>query len=594
MESYRQFITSVLTSFTVIFIGISVDDVAVGSHLDNLKKLNLQIGSHYWITHRNDVETDRWAESMYLRRVAYRAHGNDHSELDQMLADLVSYIPPEDNLKQYPPAVLGSSLEPVSSLPPPDIVRKLDPNEIRLLLNQRANDILRPENPDKIEQFNAFVRDYGYAIHNAWYVSTESPENDLVGYKLKEKRNKGAFGEIYKAEAPGGSPVAIKLLKDEVRSDALLLQSFRRGVRAMHILSQHKVKGVVAYKEASEIPAFVAMDWIDGFDLRQAFQSHLLQSWDSVLEISLKIASVLKEAHALPERVLHRDLRPANIMVKRPRLHRPWEVYLLDFDLSWYLGSIEQSVIYGSDAFGFLAPEQIHPQNGSSSRHPAVDSYGLGMTFYFMISGQNPMPGQHLHSDWTDQVEAAAAQMRKANWASTPARFARLILNMTEHRQTARWDLAQIVLELQRMLDSEKRPSKILFADMLAEEIASRSTLLQGYIWDPDLQAATLGVHQEGIDIILGGDDSHRWLVLQVVRVRAGLDERWKVGRRMFEAGQRIAQILRGGGWSVDISLAAANRIFIRANVDVGHVAANLESTIQLLNRVGESMPKYS
>lgn len=591
-EPYHDFIRSILTSFTVLFIGLSADDVAVGSHLESMVNKGTDFGAHYWVTDRNTRETERWAEAASIRTIYYRVTGNEHSELEQMIDELIQYVPHDDGARVYPPALHGSSLTPVQTLPPPEQVRTLSPDEIRRVLNSKALDILRADNPNRDRDFAEFVEEYDYEIHSAWYVSTTEGRNALVGYKLKEYRTKGAFGQIFKAEDAAGNPVAIKLLKDEVRTDQRLLQSFRRGVQAMHILSQHDVTGMVPYKETSEIPAFVAMDWIDGYDLRQAVKMGLLDSWESLIHVALRIASILKEAHSLPERVLHRDLRPANIMLKQQPDKGPWDVFLLDFDLSWYLGSVEQSVVHGSDAYGYLAPEQIHREPGASSRHPAVDSYGLGMTFFFAISGTDPSPNQHLHATWRSDVLNFASRRRRAVWVSVAKRFARLVLSLTQGRQSMRWDLAQVVLELERLRDVLQLPNKVRFADMLAEEVAARSSTFSDYVWDRDAQAAVLAVRPAGISMALAGDDGKHQIELRLSRIRSEGDERWKGAKRMIEASRNIQEILRSGGWFVDLNTADNDVILISARIGIENVMSSIDKTAALIDRVEDALPR--
>jgi serine/threonine protein kinase len=85
-----------------------------------------------------------------------------------------------------------------------------------------------------------------------------------------------------------------------------------------------------------------------------------------------------------------------------------WQVVVLDFDLSWHRGSVERSVVHGSTLLGYLAPEQIQPIQGVSTRHAAVDSFGLGMLLFFLISGHNPLPDEHRHGNWIELVRSAA------------------------------------------------------------------------------------------------------------------------------------------------------------------------------------------
>ena len=62
-QGYQAFVRSVLMTHTVAFVGISVDDTAVGGHLDFLAKAGIDLGPHlYWFTDRSDAQTDKFAE----------------------------------------------------------------------------------------------------------------------------------------------------------------------------------------------------------------------------------------------------------------------------------------------------------------------------------------------------------------------------------------------------------------------------------------------------------------------------------------------------------------------------------------------------
>ena len=83
----------------------------------------------------------------------------------------------------------------------------------------------------------------------------------------------------------------------------------------MEILGDHNVQGMVPYRKAFEIPAFVVMDWVDGPNLHDAVLQTLVSDWALVLRIGVEIADVVRRGHVLPERVLHRDIRPSNVML---------------------------------------------------------------------------------------------------------------------------------------------------------------------------------------------------------------------------------------------------------------------------------------
>ena len=185
-------------------------------------------------------------------------------------------------------------------------------------------------------RYEEFFKKYDEAIYRAWYTSENS---DLLGYRLEKLHAKGAFGRVYRAISPGGNQVAIKVLLEEERRRADFLQSFRRGVRSMQILSKRAVEGIVGYEEAYEIPSFVVMEWVEGPNLSDAVKSKIVSDWSDALRIGRDLSRIIENAHRTPERVLHRDLRPANIMLQGYYQNPAnWNVVVLDFDLSWHLG----------------------------------------------------------------------------------------------------------------------------------------------------------------------------------------------------------------------------------------------------------------
>ena len=312
-----------------------------------------------------------------------------------------------------------------------------------------------------------------------------------MGYKLDAPTARGAFGTVYRATDAAGERIAIKVLLEEIRNNHELLQSFRRGVRSMKILADHKLDGVVTYRDSSEIPAFVVMDWVEGPSLEEAVESKNLQEWAAILRTAYHLSDIIRRAHDLPERVLHRDLRPSNVMLKGFYTDSDdWKVVVLDFDLSWHLGADERSVIHGSTRYGYLAPEQIVRLPGVSTRHSGVDSFGLGMMMFFMASGRHPIPAEHRHTTWNEIVRKACSGHALTKWKSLPERFARLILNATRDQQSQRWDIAQIAVELQQLVLAANRPEQVISPEFIAEEVASRAGILEKYIWRPDESCA--------------------------------------------------------------------------------------------------------
>jgi eukaryotic-like serine/threonine-protein kinase len=99
---YSEFISTCLSAKTILFLGISADDVAVGGHLDRLANFGIDFGQHFWVTHRVDEALERWAEAVGIRIIYYDPHDN-HSELAHIFKDMIRYVPKEE---EAPPVQL--------------------------------------------------------------------------------------------------------------------------------------------------------------------------------------------------------------------------------------------------------------------------------------------------------------------------------------------------------------------------------------------------------------------------------------------------------------------------------------------------------
>ena len=313
-NGYQLLISTCFAARTVIFVGMSADDIAAGGHLESLTTSGIDLGGHFWITHRNDATTRDWAAKAGIRLIHYKAAKEDHSELFDFFNDLQHHVPSDP----IPPPVKPTRVVVPSSavLPTSEDLQKLTAHEIRNVLNSHAASLLQQTNPDTIAQFDAFAKKYSPAIYRAWYVSTEPPDNRISEYTITEQIAEGAFGTVYRAEDSSGRQVAIKVLHEKIRKNREMLHTFRRGVRSMRILSDSGIKGILKFHDASEIPAMVIMDFVEGDDLSQAVVKGVLREWKNLLWVASEVTSIIRHSHKLPQRVLHRDIRPSNIMLE--------------------------------------------------------------------------------------------------------------------------------------------------------------------------------------------------------------------------------------------------------------------------------------
>ncbi len=587
-NAYRTFLTACLINSTIVFVGISADDVAVRGHIDTLNSWGINSGEHFWITSRRDRQTDRWAEDSGILVIRYDSQSeSNHSQLNVLFNDLQKFVSHDVTPSPVTPVHFGkNTLDP---MPDSAVLMALDHEKTRVILNTYAAAILSSDDVSKYEVYDKFCRQYKAAIHKAWFIDEDPPENILLGYEIQENLAKGAFGKVFRAKAPNGDFVAIKLLHMDARTDQRMLQSFRRGVASMRILSENKVPGMVGYHQASEIPACVIMDLIVGLNLNEAVKSKYLERWSVLLRIAYELVNTIRLAHSLPQRVLHRDIRPSNIMLKDCFYDiGSCEVVVLDFDLSWHRDAHELSVL-ATSASGYLAPEQVIQRANESTRNSLVDSYGLGMTFYYMRTGNEPSFNQHKHLDWKEKLKQEVGRHTNESWKSLPTRFSRLIEFATQDVQSNRWDISQIKGELERLRQADQNPTKVRSAELLVEELLFRSELKNFYIWNPDSISAISNL-PNGLVITCKGFEVDQTVELEIVWTRSGTEDNRSRNLIKFlkEADAKISSYLTQAGWNKPRTLKSPHMYSMNTNIHTRALCENLEKVVRSLdNSVG-------
>ena len=586
-RGYREFLHTCLIDSTVLFIGITADDIAVGGHLERLRDWDIDFGEHYWLTDRGDADTLRWAERSGVRIIKYSSD-EGHHEVGEFFSDLQSYIPQET---EPVPVAMELPMEEMPNLPSPQDLLKMEPNAARVLLNEYASFILKERTPKAYDRYGRFCKEYGRAINNAWYVTCEEPDNKLFDYTLVEEIAEGAFGRVFRAEDRDGKSVAIKLLREDVRRKPELLKSFRRGVASMQILAKHKVEGMVEYLQTSEIPTFVVMEFIQGPNLKQAVEKRYIADWPTVMRVAVDLAHIIRRAHLLPERVLHRDLRPSNIMLKDYYLdHDNYQVVVLDFDLSWHRGAIEDSVI--SDTFtGYLAPEQVEHMPSAYTRNALVDSFGMGMTLFFLRTGVQPQPLQHRHSNWGEYVHTKIEKHAYPDWRSLPKRYARLITFCTRDKQAERWDMSQIEDELERLQEALANPESVQSAELWADELAARVEYRLGtgktYDWNQDRGVAVFQF-ASGVELRIVGNEVERRVNAWITWTRSGVREYKKIRKYLPAKCNKAIAELKRGGWHLSESKKNIDVIYYEAGMSVDMIRTRINQAVAALTSAAQ------
>jgi hypothetical protein len=213
------------------------------------------------------------------------------------------------------------------------------------------------------------------------------PENRRLGqYEILGRLGKGGMGDVFKARhVELGKIVALKLLPAD-RMDEVAVARFKNEIRAIGKLDHPNI--VVAH-DAGESGGihFLAMELVDGIDLGGVVDRHGRLSVADACEAVRQAAVGLQ--HAYERGLVHRDVKPPNLM-----LARDGRVRLLDLGLARSFGeaTAEKLTMAGTllGTADYLAPEQWDQPHAADTR---ADIYSLGCTLYHLLAGRPPFTG---------------------------------------------------------------------------------------------------------------------------------------------------------------------------------------------------------
>lgn len=586
-EAHHAFLTNIYLNYQVLFVGISVDDVAVSGQLIELRRTGFRPQNLFWLTHRREPELWKWAEQNWLRIIHY-APRPSHEEVLAAFAEDCLAFKSEDDL---PPPIISTPTKstPIQVLSPTEAAA-LPPDEIRKFLTAYLSDLLSgASQKEQYELFEVFIREYARAVHNAFFVSDRPGENLWFGNTLHfPPLGEGTFGHVYQAETSDGSIIAIKIMREGVHNRMEMLGGFRRGVRSMGYLAAGGVEGMVKLIDKHEIPPTILMERVPGYDLDHIISSGTRLDWLSKLYIIRRIAEIVRSGHLLMETVMHRDLKPSNIMLRNfdfTSSYKP-EIIILDFDMSWHKGSEEKDIVFEArDDFAYLAPEQSDPRKIKFARSTLVDSYGFGMTSFFLFGGEHPQINGYLASDWLDKIQRATRMFYDQSWLSAPTRLARLIHRCTSGEQEQRPDFGQIIVELSALEAAVLHPEKLIDAQFWAEEFLCRLTGSGKYDWFEHDSGGSLRL-ERGLFFKVSLGQRRSSIIMELGWQDQGTLDRSKISKYLEDAMNRASSAVSNSRWKrLDYRRGSGEARFV-AEIGIDSLAADPSSGFKVGHEV--------
>ncbi|MBB4064544.1 protein kinase domain-containing protein [Gellertiella hungarica] len=442
-ESYLEFLKSMFAHNLVLFYGVSVDDLTVSGQLSYLRKVGFVTGDYFLIKKQQSKEDLNLIKQLPLN-IVYTGEDKSWEEgFRELVLTLTKSRSPEEKVDP-----VFSVKAPEDDIPSPNEIVKLEPDTIRKHLSAATKKFYQENGEFDYVAYRNFCKLYDTAIHISTRVNPNDANQYWLGNRIQAELGRGNFGRVYQAFDASDNSIAVKVAHMEVRDDDAMLNSFRRGVDSMRFLSQSGIRGIVKILDASELPPSIIMEYVQGIDLHKYINDGLARSALDKLNICLWIAKIIFECHSHERIILHRDLRPSNIMITGEYWEGVTEndIRVLDFDLSWFKGaSGAEFYMNASQALGFLAPEQIDAKSRYSNRSALVDVYGIAMLLYFMVSGEIPLANASSRVDWGARLKAASANLFSKNWRSTKYLFEDLVFRATSEVQTNRPKLPDFI-----------------------------------------------------------------------------------------------------------------------------------------------------
>jgi protein kinase-like protein len=215
---------------------------------------------------------------------------------------------------------------------------------------------------------------------------------EVAGYTIESVLGRGGMGIVYVARqrAPERR-VALKLLNPSVADDGSFRDRFLREAKAAAAIEHPHILPVYDAGAAGGV-LYLAARLIEGRDLASILRAEAPIAAVRAAAIVAQIGSALDAAHA--RGLVHRDVKPGNILVSRLREDEGEFCYLTDFGVSVWTSDAATTVTAGGRMVGtlnYVAPEQID----GSRVGPRADIYSLGCVLFECLTGRPPFAGRN-------------------------------------------------------------------------------------------------------------------------------------------------------------------------------------------------------
>jgi eukaryotic-like serine/threonine-protein kinase len=260
-------------------------------------------------------------------------------------------------------------------------------------------------------------------------------------YRIEALLGQGGMGRVYKAyDKDLDRVVALKVVRHGVMGETDALKRFKQE---LVLASKISHKNILRIHDMGEVGGtkFITMAYVEGQDLYGILKENPKLPMERVLKYARALAEALAAAHA--EGVIHRDLKPQNILVNKDD-----QIFVSDFGLAKSFEEGAQGMTKTGAFLGtprYMSPEQVEGKPADQRS----DLYSYGLMLYEMAVGDVPFTGESTLKVMYQRIQEKPKNPKLIN-PSLPSWFVRVIMRCLERDPAARYQSAyEILADLQ-------------------------------------------------------------------------------------------------------------------------------------------------
>lgn len=492
-----------------------------------------------------------------------------------------------------------------------------DADEVLFAIQEHILDLRRAGQPVDIQElaqrFSVTVDEVEVCLRAAEVLgdtidTTPAPPDLPAEFELLGELGRGGMGVVYRVhQKPLGRDVALKVLRTTQLDDAQSMQRFEHEARALARLRHPNIVGVHSVGRSGSA-IYYTMDLVEGRDLAEVLAKRPLPI-EQAVHLARQVADAV--AHAHRQNILHRDLKPGNVL-----MDRDGNAHVVDFGLARDLSSDRSRQTATGQLLGTpgsMSPEQARGDGEAVS--PATDVHGLGALLFEMLVGKPPFAADSLHEllravvendppradslrsavprDLATICEHAMARDPAARYPSAEA-FADDLRRFAENEPIAAQPVG-LLLRVGRRLVRERRLAMVLVAAVVLIAVAffigsrfereGHSLTLASSLRSRGEVVAALAILEDA-DAALGSERQQQQWVQALLDCAEQSDDSEQAGAWLTRAGNAIRVNYRISRFGASSTVGGPSR--------VGALAPYRDEGFEYCNATNRASPPWS